>query len=457
MALKPPYSSEASGVSRSRTQAETVHFWDYLESLLDATDCTSEAQVNSALVAYVKTASERYGDYLVDDRDFYRVALLLLSAPLYERNKAFCISKMLSLLSIDLLEMSMKFVISYILLCECKADSSSLDYVLDYQGFTVIYNKLYEHFAYLHRYSNDEESKLEANITELDEEINEELRKISTVLLDLLFQILKYSKCELGNLQQVDDFFVYYMMVSLRSDTVEDMYNNAKFRLLLALNEQYIISNHKAGLENKVYAYLMNHTVSKQFMELLLLQFNRTIDKSLQIMMCKIIYLILTSRDDIAMNYFYLNDLHVVTDVLIRNLTNISEDEEVLRNTFLRILDLILRKTEWTQTHYREQELLELLEYLCSVDNLCSSGDVKSEHMSTTKLALKCRQSIRQLKAEQKHSRDIVMVQPTRPKTPESRFEQKESHIKIPMNKITSAIGRSPFASPPPPPPSRRV
>ncbi|AAS51995.2 ADR075Wp [Eremothecium gossypii ATCC 10895] len=457
MALKPPYSPESGGASRSRTQTETVHFWEYLESLLDAADCTSEAQVNSALVAYVKTASERYGEYLVEDRDFYRVALLLLRAPLYERNKSFCISKMLSLLSIDLLEMSMKFVISYILLCECKADSSSLDHVLDYQGFTVIYNKLYEHFAYLHRYSDDEETTFEANITELDEEINEELRKISTVLLDLLFQILKYSKCELANLQRVDDFFVYYMMVSLRSDTVEDMYNNAKFRLLLALNEQYMISNHKAGLENKVYAYLMNHTASKQFVELLLLQFNRTVDKSLQIMMCKIIYLILTSRDEIAMDYFYLNDLHVVTDVLIRNLTNISEDEEVLRNTFLRILDLILRKTEWTQSHYREQELLELLEYLCSVDNLCSSGNVKSEHMSTTKLAFKCRQAIRQLKVEQKKSRDAAAAPAPRPKTPEPRFERTDSHMSVPMDKITRAIGRSPFASPPPPPPSRRV
>ena len=139
-----------------------------------------------------------------------------------------------------------------------------------------------------------------------------------------------------------------------------------------------MIFSYQYEIENKVYKYLANHTVSKNFVELLLLKFNRITDRSLQIMMCKVIYLILTSGPDMAMNFFYLNDLNVFVDVMIRELKDISEDEELIRNTFLRVLFPLLKYTELRTTHYRKEDLLALLSYLSSPDNICSSAELKN-------------------------------------------------------------------------------
>ncbi|AET41370.1 Ldb17p Ecym_8074 [Eremothecium cymbalariae DBVPG len=467
MITESVYTHRSHGMLPNHTREEKLRFWEYLESLLELSDYSNESSVNSSLVSYIQKASQSYNDYITHDQDLYRTALIILNSKLFENDKEFCISKILSLLSIDNLEMSMKFILSYIILCECKIDSNSLDFVLDYQGFTVIYNNLYSQFAYLSRYGDERvescRTDQEGNLSELDLEIIQEFKRISTVLLDLLFQIFKYSKCEITNLQKIDDFFVYYLMSTIRSDTFEDLFNNAKFRLLLALNEQYVIALQQFELENKVFEYLLDNQVSKNFVEFLMLQFNRETDKSLQIMMSKIFYLVLSAGQRISMNFFYLNDLNVVVDVLIRNLTNLSEEEELLRNTFLRVLHPLLKNTEWTKTRYRYTDLSKLLEYLSCLDNICSTKDVNFEQISTTKLAFKCLEEMR-LEESEKHTtstftKGSMKSEDALNSTLASCAVKNGRHFGKflePVRTMKSVV-RSPFSSPPPPPPSRKA
>ncbi|AMD20491.1 HDL253Wp [Eremothecium sinecaudum] len=444
-----PWSPTSSATSSSRhvhTRDEISHFWDYLESQLEPCDCTDEAKVNEALVCYLQIATESYHDYIVNDQDLYRTALTIIKSEVFESNREFCISKMLSLVSIETLEMNMKFIICYILLCHCKSDASSLDYMLEYQGFTVIYNCLYSQFAYLDKYDVEDNGRGRElptePVTDLDLEIVEDFKKISTVLLDLLFQILKYSKCEHSSLQKVDSFFVCYMMRTVRSDSLDDIFSNSKFRVLLALNEQYMISLQKEDLNNLVLEYLLNDEISRNFVELLLLQFNRVVDKPLQIMMCKLIYLVLSLDKETALHFFYVNDLHVFIDVLIRNLTNISEDEEGLRNTFLRVLYPLLKNTEWSSTYYRMEDLVKILDHLSYLDNICQTNEVKPEHLVTSKLSLKCLNEIK-LMSQQGQSEKTI-----RNKNDYSRrkLDKNGNLAYVELNKR-----RSPPAPPPPP------
>lgn len=378
---------------------ESAEFWKCMDEILqldkEKYNADRPAVINSNLVKYLKFATDSYKDYINTDRDMYRMALTLVESLVFSDNLKFCLSKLLSLLNIDLLDMNMKFFISYILLFEAKRNLNSLDLMIQYQGFAVFYNTLYTQFAYLEKYSLEDSypqhnGKDDHNLTDLDIKIIDEMKQISTVLMDLLYQMFKYCKCTISDIQIVDDFFVHFLMHSVRSDTTADLFSNSEFKVLLALNEQYIMFASEYKIENKVFKYVLDEPVSKSFVELLLLKFNRSSDPSLQIMMCKILYLVLTTTENnIAMNFFYLNDLNVFVDVLLRELQNISENEEVLRNTFLRVLLPLIKNTELSKTHYRKDDLTELLHYLSTSDNLCSNDEISAEQKTTIRLAFR--------------------------------------------------------------------
>ena len=157
--------------------------------------------------------------------------------------KDFCISKLLSLLNIDLLELNMKFIISYILLFEIKKKLNSIEHISKYQRFTVIYNTLYTQFAYLGKYDlivntdfNSDGSKEKFTFIECN--IVNERKQICTVLMDIMCQIFKYCKCSIFNVQIIDVFFLFlFLITTIRTDTLDDLFKKAEFILVLAINE----------------------------------------------------------------------------------------------------------------------------------------------------------------------------------------------------------------------------
>ncbi|CCE64985.1 hypothetical protein TPHA_0J01640 [Tetrapisispora phaffii CBS 4417] len=367
-----------------------VNFWQVIENVLDLSgqdpqNFTKDV-INSKLVEFIKKSSDLYMVYLKEDRDFCHLGLILIESPFFQNNKEFCIRKFLSLLSIDILEMGMKFLISYILLLECKKDLTSIDIMVKFQGFGVFYKTLYTQFLYLQKYGDTVHEDDEVEI-----EIITSMRNVSTVLLDILYQTLKYSRCDYEHLQVIDDFFVDYLLTSLRSDVLDDMFNNAKFRLLLSLNEQYMMFSKSKGLENKVFIFLLKDDTPRTFLNLILLKFNRREDPSQHIMMCKMIYLIIsTTENNFAKDYLYLNDLNVFVDVLIRELQNLSINDELLRHTLLRLLPPLLQNTELADTQYRKNDIEDLLYSLISSNSLYSSDENELQYNLTVSLAKKC-------------------------------------------------------------------
>lgn len=373
-----------------------VEFWDKMSQLLEV-NYADESEVNTALVSYIKIAADHYTTIIQTEQDLYRVGLLLVDSRMFEMKSDFCLRKLLSLLSIDLLELNLKLVISYVLLYKCKTDLNAVDMLLDNQGFTVFYNNIYSNFAFLNKYGEESMIVDKKGSSESDIEILETIQHSTAIMIEIFYQIFRHSKCQVSNLQMIDDFFIYFLMNTVRSDTIEDMLNNVKFRLLLALNEQYMIFSCDFDIENKVYEFLLNHAVSKDFIGLLLLKFNREKDSSILIMMCKLIYILLTKELQVAREFFYLNDLNVFVDVLLRNLNDISEEQESLRNIYLRVLTPLLMNTELSETKYHKDEIREALKYFSYLENFCSRNEVTLEQRTTAKLARKCLRDVKWL------------------------------------------------------------
>lgn len=464
----------------THNEGEIEAFWSTMEKLVELPeDRRSENHINSTLVGYVKNASESYMTFINSDRDLCKMAMVLTESAPFRDNLEFCLSKLLSLLNIDLLEMNMKFIIAYILLWESKNNLNSLEIMLEFQGFNVFYNTLYTQFAYLNKYGEDKniarERLTDPNLAELSAielKIVDEMKQISTVLMDLIFQVLKYCKCSVRNIQIIDDFFVYFLMTSIRSDTITDMFNNAQFKLLLALNEQYMILGRDFEMENKVFVYLTNDAITTKFTELLLLKFNRVQDKSVQIMMCKVLYLILTADSGkIAMGFFYLNDLNVLVDVLIRELENIPDNEETLRNYLLRIMGPLCENTELSISQYRKEDITRVLLYLSSVDNLCSSDNVSKEQRTTAKLASRLLERVEWLRSavaendtpdsdtstSRKSSASCLGITPIT--TQHSMMERRSDYLykNKELDHSAESLGIRKSRPPPPLPPSRKL
>ena len=101
----------------------------------------------------------------------------------------------------------------------------------------------------------------------------------------------------------------------------------------------------------------------KTFGENIILLLNREDETSLQLLTLKLLYLLFTTPP--TYEYFYTNDLHVLVDILIRNLLDLPEEASALRHTYLRVLYPLLEHTQLQQPpHYKRSEILKLLTVL---------------------------------------------------------------------------------------------
>lgn len=144
--------------------------------------------------------------------------------------------------------------------------------------------------------------------------------------------------------------------------------------MLLVLNEQYMVSstlypsasNHT--LTNRVLKALSTHLSRyKTFGENLILLLNRESETSLQLLILKLLYLVFSTKG--TSEYFYTNDLHVLLDVILRNLLDLpSEDEgmQALRHTYLRVLYPLLANSQLhlPNHHYKAPEIRAVLRVL---------------------------------------------------------------------------------------------
>ncbi|RKF63175.1 Protein dip1 [Erysiphe neolycopersici] len=194
---------------------------------------------------------------------------------------------------------------------------------------------------------------------------------LSSLLLELLFEMTCCQKLSTDDLSQVNDEFVMNLlsMIEELSNDPEDLYHYLAIRVLLVLNEQYMLASimpqkDSPLLTNRVVNLLSSSGSSfMTFGQNLILLLNRETGSSLQLLILKLFYLLFTNPS--TYEYFYTNDLRVIIDVIIRNLLDLPSESKSLRHTYLRVLHPLLAHTQLNQPpYYKREEIMNVLNSL---------------------------------------------------------------------------------------------
>ena len=164
--------------------------------------------------------------------------------------------------------------------------------------------------------------------------------------------------------------------------------------LQLVLNEQFMVAAHdpeyakrEVALTNKVVKVLSAQGPRyKTFGENIILLLNREDETSLQLLTLKLLYLLFTTPP--TYEYFYTNDLHVLVDILVRNLLDLPEDSSALRHTYLRVLYPLLEHTQLQYPPYYKQAQIRRL--LTVLSGASMSEDPESPDSSNSLDSLRC-------------------------------------------------------------------
>lgn len=217
------------------------------------------------------------------------------------------------------------------------------------------------------------------------------------ILLELLYEMSRVQRLKWEDLAAVNDGFVLYLfeiVEGLASD-VDDPYHYHIIRVLLVLNEQYMVfSTTNNRVTNRVLKVLATHTrTHKTFGENLILLLNREAETSLQLLILKLLYLVFSNEN--TAEYFYTNDLHVLTDVILRNLLDLPsplEDSsggrtsEALRHTYLRVLHPLLANSQFKLPgqDYKPREIRKVLRLLGHQTLEVTEANVGEEGLSSS-------------------------------------------------------------------------
>ncbi|KAF4497138.1 Orc3p [Fusarium agapanthi] len=200
------------------------------------------------------------------------------------------------------------------------------------------------------------------------------------LLLQLMYEMSRMERLRVDDLTMVDDEFVHYLFALIEelSDDAHDPYHYPTIRVLLVLNEQYMLASTEVGdsaspnspLTNRIVKCLSLHGASfRTFGENIILLLNRETETSLQLLILKLLYLLFTNKA--TYEYFYTNDLRVLLDVIIRNLMDLPYEKMSLRHTYLRVLYPLLAHTQLSQPpHYKQDEILRVLSILRGSHNV---------------------------------------------------------------------------------------
>jgi len=209
-----------------------------------------------------------------------------------------------------------------------------------------------------------------ARLIELVQTVQEQDEGLHRLLLELFYEMGRIQRLKRQELLLMDDAFILGLLQLIEnvSDDVDDPYHYYVIRVLLVLNEQYMVCAHDpdssrlSQVPNLVISCLSDYgAVYKTFGENIILLLNRESETSLQLLILKLLYLLFTTAA--TQEYFYTNDLRVLVDVMIRNLLDLAFSSTALRHTYLRVLYPLLSHTQLRlrENHYKRDELLKLM------------------------------------------------------------------------------------------------
>ncbi|KAF6013086.1 hypothetical protein HII12_001801 [Brettanomyces bruxellensis] len=375
-------SIHSNGTSISDAKSKNV-----IESKEDLAPCTVD-EMNTLLVSYLTLVSNYCDSLAIKDKDpdfFKKVSQYILSYNNYERYQTFCVRKMLSLV--------LYAVNSNAQNLQLKSDKLSKDLcarvvqtIETNEKFLKIigwifyssYNLLKEQFVTILKSYRGIEAILKVlnNYCSVSKNVGDDdpFEEDYFPYLELVFKICQGLELKPEQLDIINAEFLKFAAKHLNAETEEEnQLNYVKFRLLLILNEQYMVRQYtqkdadKSQIyKNQLFCVLVeNGHIFQNFMEVLVLNFNRETNPTVQILMLKALYVVFTTSSTCQL--IYLNDLEVIMDIMIRELCNLSLVKDgILINTYLRVLYPMLLFSNLNGKKYKVDSLRSILRYLCT-------------------------------------------------------------------------------------------
>ncbi|KAL2263314.1 hypothetical protein VTK26DRAFT_7297 [Humicola hyalothermophila] len=334
--------------SETTWSVENEHqFWEALSEIL-ASPCATPEQLDNVLRSWLQLVANARDDYLENEDDIARCSQSLRASQIFNRNSEYVRTQIIySLLQED--EFAPLHVIANFLLLDGRTEESTFRRMISEGCFT--------------------------RLVELIKGCAGEDHRLHRLLLQLMYEMSRIEHLRTEDLLQVDDGFVTYLfqLIESVSDDANDPYHYAVIRVLLVLNEQYMVASTSAAVDptsptsqmtNRVVKVLSVHGPSyRTFGENIILLLNRETEASQQLLILKLLYLLFTTAA--TYEYFYTNDLRVLLDVIVRNLLDLPAEANTLRHTYLRVLAPLLAHTQLSQApHYKRDEILSLLDIL---------------------------------------------------------------------------------------------
>ncbi|KYK60710.1 hypothetical protein DCS_01848 [Drechmeria coniospora] len=328
--------------------------WSYEPSALEkslSSDGESHESIDDALRAWLahSTAIGNRDDDPDSQHHLLACAHLLLDSRLFEANKGYVRTQIIhSLLQED--ETAPLHAVASLLLLDGLRDVFSFPRMIDEGCFTRLLELIKGRRG--------------------DKDI-----RLHRLLLQLMYEMSRVERLTAADLMLVGDDFIHdlFRIIEGVSDDVQDPYHYPTIRVLLVLNEQYMLASTDTAadadptptpLTNRIIKCLSLHgPLFRTFGENIILLLNRETETSLQLLILKLLYLLFTTKA--TYEYFYTNDLRVLLDVIIRNLMDLPDEKVSLRHTYLRVMFPLLAHTQLNQPpHYKQEEILRVLRIL---------------------------------------------------------------------------------------------
>ncbi|RFU73546.1 hypothetical protein TARUN_8708 [Trichoderma arundinaceum] len=332
---------------------EEDELWSELDKCVSE-QCDSHESIDDALRSWLNLTSKLRDQQPGSQEEVVMCAQILLNSEIFQQNKEYVRKQLIySLLQED--EAGPLHAIVCMLLLDGHKDEATFPRMIQEACFPRLLELISSR-------ENDEDPRLHR------------------FLLQLMYEMSRVERLTPQDLALVDDAFIHllFRLIEGVSSDVNDPYHYPTIRVLLVLNEQYMLASTDTvtnpgstpePLTNRIVKCLSLHgPMFRTFGENIILLLNRETETSLQLLILKLLYLLFTTKA--TYEYFYTNDLRVLLDVIIRNLMDLPDERMSLRHTYLRILYPLLAHTQMNQPpHYKKDEVLRLLKILRGSQN----------------------------------------------------------------------------------------
>ncbi|KAK9462885.1 uncharacterized protein V1516DRAFT_671392 [Lipomyces oligophaga] len=344
-------------------------FWEELDDML-LSDAHSPSLIANSVRSFVRFATKFMEEYLASDEDLMRCCVKFLNCPLFVKHRGQVRRILITTLVQPETPLRTLLLSGIVLLLDGRKHNDTFEMMQEEEVCPVVIDIVWHCRAVDHR--------------------------LHECYLEILYEMCRVQRLRFCDLDHITDDLIEYLFncVEHNDSYDSDPYGYSHIRILLVLNEQYMLlqnarsslNSHSEPVENKVLTVLaLKGHIYKIFGTNIIILLNREQDTALQLLILKMLYQLFTHKA--TQEYFYTNDLTVLVDVFIRELHDLAEDADALRHTFLRVLHPMLAYTQLRQIQYKRDELVKLLKMLGGSNR---SGHYLPISETTQRLVARC-------------------------------------------------------------------